>query len=72
MYVRCSFGIRATKLPPPTQSRPPSRYADAYVFFLLLCGFCRDGGNTFTPERYKLELNSEHTFTVRQAPSVCT
>ena len=30
---------------------------------------CRDGGNTFTPERYKLELNSAHTFTGRQAPS---
>jgi len=23
---------------------------------------CRDGGNTFTPERYRLELNSAHTF----------
>jgi len=30
---------------------------------------CRDGGNTFTPERYRLELNSAHTFTGRQAPS---
>ena len=29
---------------------------------------CRDGGNTFTPERYRLELNSAHTFTGRQAP----
>ena len=31
--------------------------------------YCRDGGNTFTPERYRLELNSAHTFTGRQAPS---
>jgi len=30
---------------------------------------CCDGGNTFTPERYRLELNSAHTFTGRQAPS---
>jgi len=30
---------------------------------------CRDGGNTFTPERYRLELNSAHTYTGRQAPS---
>ena len=30
---------------------------------------CRDGGNTFTPERYRLELNSAHTFTGRQPPS---
>jgi len=29
---------------------------------------CRDGGNTFTPERYRLEQNSAHTFTGRQAP----
>jgi len=27
--------------------------------------FCRDGGNTFTPERYRLELNSAHTFSCR-------
>ena len=27
---------------------------------------CRDGGNTFTPERYRLELNSAHTVTGRQ------
>ena len=32
-------------------------------------GTCRDGGNPFTPERYRLELNSAHTFTGRQAPS---
>ena len=32
-------------------------------------GSCRDGGNTFTPERYRLELKSAHTFTGRQAPS---
>jgi len=30
---------------------------------------CRDGGNTFTPERYRLELNSAHTFTGRKAHS---
>jgi len=35
----------------------------------VLWHFCRDGGNTFTPERYRLELNSAHTFTGRQAPS---
>jgi len=31
--------------------------------------YCRDGGNTFTPERYRLELNSAHTSTGRQAPN---
>jgi len=45
--------------------------------YLLICiciylhtyTYCCDGGNTFTPERYRLELNSAHTFTGRQAPS---
>jgi len=31
---------------------------------------CRDDGNTFTPEHYRLELNSAHTFTGRQGPTV--
>jgi len=35
----------------------------------VTAGTCRDGGNTFTPERYRLELNSAHTFKGRQAPS---
>jgi len=35
-----------------------------YVF--IVCG---DGGNTFTPERYRLELNSARTFTWRQGPT---
>ena len=31
---------------------------------------CRDGGNTFTPERYRLELNSATRINPeRQAPS---
>ena len=33
---------------------------------------CRDGGNTFTPERYRLELNSAHTFTGRRPPATHT
>ena len=36
---------------------------------IYLSIYCRDGGNTFTPKRYRLELNSAHTFTGRQAPS---
>jgi len=28
--------------------------------------YCRDGGNTFTPKRYRLEPNSAHTFTRSQ------
>jgi len=39
------------------------------VLFLSCC--CRDGGNTFTPERYRLELNSAHTFTF-QGPTTHT
>jgi len=33
---------------------------------------CRDGGNTFTPECYRLELKSAHTFTWRQGPTAHT
>ena len=33
---------------------------------------CRDGGNIFTPERYRLELNSAHTFTWSQGPTTHT
>jgi len=36
--------------------------------------FCRDGGNTFTPERYRyrLELNSAHNFTGSRFPTTHT
>ena len=30
-------------------------------------GYCRVGGDTFTPERYRLELYSVHTFTRSRA-----
>jgi len=49
------------------RSRSPFSHFGRYNHFSWV--FCRDGGNTFTPERYRLELNSAHTFTGRQAPS---
>ena len=45
----------------------PFMYLSLYIYIYVHA--CRDGGNTFTPERYRLELNSAHTFTGRQAPS---
>jgi len=41
----------------------------SFLFVLFVFIVCGDGGNTFTPERYRLELNSAHTFTWRQGPT---
>ena len=48
----------------------PSIYQSIYQSIYIYT--CRDGGNTFTPERYRLELNSAHTFTWSQGPTTHT
>jgi len=42
------------------------------LIHLSLAHSCRDGGNTFTPERYRLGLNSAHTSTRRKSPTTHT
>jgi len=46
----------------------PPAYGSHHTYIQYILYTCRDGGNTFTPERYRLELNSAHTFQGDRAP----
>ena len=59
---------------PAARIRPVSAAADAFLtgapsprLFDASTASCRVGGDTFTPERYRLELYSVHTFTRSRA-----
>ena len=61
---RCSRATREVRTPLQNKLWVPGLFLSSALSLCgvscMICRICRDGGNTFTPERYRLELISAH------------